>query len=322
MLCRGRLAELLLFVSWGRTPPACGLHRHKRLLLHEPMGRGALLTWQRAGSLVAQWLPCIFLARGADGLITVHPAHLVNQILVRAPLDPRPVGPRAAAGPAANRFTLHVGVTPVCENHLPQVNHLFGVILHSHKHLQSRWCVLDELNDSAPYPVSERVGLDLDAFLPVDLEKLLVCLRALPALRDGRELGLELPLGGHGHPRQRSGVVLVLAQEALDELAYCGSPLRVLRWPQLLVVEDILAEPAPELLARKAKADKEKAGTTDIGVFHVVEETLELAPIDTHGKEAVDATEERRWSGVAVRHVGLNVVRELVHLIDELIEVL
>mmetsp|Transcript_1613 Transcript_1613/g.5497 ORF Transcript_1613/g.5497 Transcript_1613/m.5497 type:complete len:223 (+) Transcript_1613:918-1586(+) len=97
-------------------------------------------------------------------------------------------------------------------------------------------------------------------------------------------------------------------------------PLGVLRGPQLLIVQHIFAEPRPQLVMVQPKADEEETDAAHVGVVNVVNQPTELPLVNVHGEQAVEAAEQRRRRGVAVLHVGLDVVSELVHFLDKLLE--
>mmetsp|Transcript_32081 Transcript_32081/g.92050 ORF Transcript_32081/g.92050 Transcript_32081/m.92050 type:complete len:394 (+) Transcript_32081:404-1585(+) len=318
MLGGGPTAEVLALGRW-RPRALLAVHRHEGFLLHEPVGGSTLLARQGAGGLVADGLPGVLLATAADRLLALAVPHLVDEFLVAFPLLPRPVHPRRPAPLPIPRPRPRPAAS-LGEDHLAQVHVLLAAIVEAHPDLGPRGHVLLELNHRAVDPLAPDIRLDLDARVTKAVDDLLVGLHPLPVLAQRRQPLLHVPLRDHRQARKDRVVVPILTQQALHILADRGPPLGVGRRPQLLVIKDVLSEPAKHLVVGQAETHVEEAGTTEVRALLRLDDPPQLAAVEAHGKEAVEAAEKGRGERAAVRHIGLDAVGKLVRLVDQLLE--
>mmetsp|Transcript_14151 Transcript_14151/g.39445 ORF Transcript_14151/g.39445 Transcript_14151/m.39445 type:complete len:296 (+) Transcript_14151:59-946(+) len=144
-LRRGRARRRLLPVQ-----------RHEGLLLHELVGRGALLARQRACGLIADGFPGVVLARG-HGLLPISAAQLVHEVLVRAALVPGPIMLGAAPGPPSPRPQRHIGVG---DDDLAEVHVLLRAVVQAHPDLWPARGVVFQLDRGGRTPLTLHVALN------------------------------------------------------------------------------------------------------------------------------------------------------------------
>mmetsp|Transcript_581 Transcript_581/g.1330 ORF Transcript_581/g.1330 Transcript_581/m.1330 type:complete len:234 (-) Transcript_581:1144-1845(-) len=156
--------------------------RNEGLLLGEPVRCCSLLTGKGASLLETDGLPCVVLSRG-HGSFAVTASHLVYELGIRPSLFSCPVDVWGPAPGACSTWTVG-GKTPVCEDHPPEGNDLFGTALEPHADLQPAWGIIDKLQSRSCDPVAAVVRLDLSTLAPVNVQEVQVEAASFPALRD------------------------------------------------------------------------------------------------------------------------------------------
>mmetsp|Transcript_89565 Transcript_89565/g.227826 ORF Transcript_89565/g.227826 Transcript_89565/m.227826 type:complete len:339 (+) Transcript_89565:134-1150(+) len=260
----GGPAAVVLLQHLCAMNPALELRRQRHIVAHGPLLVG----------------PAVAVANG--GLLLGALPELVDHVLLGLALEAGPIGGPAAPPllPAPLVSALRAAVGFAFQDYLPEMHVDVTAFVDTHADLSSRGGPAQQLLRQAGNPPAFDDYLDGHVGDGLAPENLAIRLHALPILWQRRELLLQHLLNLHWYSRQGRVEVLVPDKQPFHVLADGRRDLLSgIRVSQLLVVEQVIFELAPQVGRIRHEAEIDKSYTADHGVGGVVQDGTDLAKI-------------------------------------------